>query len=115
MTSKHTHPLGSRGYYPDHRTTNRKVCRLSIYCRPFTQPECDEFTATVQHISTSGINILAGQPVAAHTLMVKLRNAAGTFSLSKLVRVKHSEPEDIAQCRLGCVFVKKLTSYELAW
>jgi hypothetical protein len=107
--------MNPRGYQPERRANTRKACRLAITCRPFTKPTGDDFAATARNISTSGISILANQPVTAHTLLVYLRNVPGTFSLSKLVRVKTLDTDESAHCQLGCVFVKKLTPYELAW
>ena len=94
----------------ERRDSTRQVCHLFATCHPFSDPPKDSFLAIAHDISNDGVGLWIRQGVASPTMTVELKDPSGTYSLSKLVRVKH-----IGQRTVGGIFLKKLSQDELEW
>src|SRR5262249_54568264 len=116
MTSNETHPFLPSIFHHEEmerRRSVREVCKLTVTCRALSQVGGDSFPAIVHDISTDGIGLWVDQRVAFQTLKVELHDQVGTYSLSKLVRVKHVGLDAATHSCLGGMFVKKLSQNEL--
>ena len=97
----------------ERRESTRQVCNLFATCRPFSHSRNDPFLAIAHDISSDGVGLWVRQGVASRTLTVELRDHSGTYSLSKVVRVKRIGQHAAARSCIGGIFVKKLSQEEL--
>jgi hypothetical protein len=100
----------------ERRSSSRRSCDLSVSWHPLTVSGQQALPARVRDISTGGIGLEVDQPIETpRTFCVRLKDSASGSTLTKVVRLKHVQPENGGRRRAGAAFVKKLTAEELRW
>jgi hypothetical protein len=99
----------------DRRRSSRRSCDLAICWHPLNVSAQQALPAHARDISTDGIGFEVDQPIESQkTFYIRLQDSAGS-TLTKVVRLKHVQPETGARRCAGAAFVKKLTANELRW
>jgi hypothetical protein len=101
---------------PDRRRCFRRSCHLAISWHPLNVSGQQALPAHARDISADGIGLEVDQPIESQkTFYIRLQGSARGSTLTKVVRLKHVQPETGARRCAGAAFVKKLTTDELRW
>jgi hypothetical protein len=100
----------------ERRRSFRKSCDLAISWHPLNVSGQQAQPARVCDISAGGIGLEVDQPIESQKIFcIRLKDSANGLTLTKVVRLKHVQPENGGRRRAGAAFVKKLTAEELRW
>ena len=98
----------------ERRRSTRKSCDLAISWHPLNVSGQQALPAHARDISADGIGLEVDQPIESQkTFYIRLQGSARGSTLTKVVRLKHVQPENGGRRRAGASFVKKLTGEEL--
>jgi hypothetical protein len=100
----------------ERRRSSRRRCDLAISWHPLNVLAQQAQPARVRDISAEGIGLDIDQPIETQKIFcIRLKDSANGLTLTKVVRLKHVQPENGGRRRAGAAFVKKLRAEELRW